>query len=210
VEQEGVIKYQLAFQHRKLPKRFVLPEHFNRCRTRLREAGLLGQDAARYGGLGFGNISFRSQEQPTHFVISGTQTGGIEVLSERQLSCVTDFDACHNCLSAYGETAPSSEAMTHGVLYGLNSAIQAVIHVHSPDIWHRCDVLQLASTSANITYGTPEMSKAVSVLGQRLQTFGLPLLLVMKGHQDGVVAAGESLESCTDALLNLKLRAEHE
>lgn len=203
MEQEGVIKYRLEFQHRKLEVDPVALRSFNTCRTRLKHAGLIGQDPLRYDGFGFGNISFRAPEPAGQFFISGTQTGEITTLSADQLACVGDVDVRQNHLWAWGATEPSSEAMTHAVIYHLDRAFNAVVHVHSPDIWYHCDALNLASTSADIEYGTPELAEAVRLLCQSLQISGLPLVFVMKGHQDGVVAAGASLETCTDTLLSL-------
>jgi ribulose-5-phosphate 4-epimerase/fuculose-1-phosphate aldolase len=93
--------------------------------------------------------------------------------------------------------------MTHGVLYQQSAQIKAVVHVHSPEIWASADVLNLASTAKEIPYGTPEMAYAVQQLSSELMLGKpyLPILFVMKGHEDGVVAAGASLAQCTNLLL---------
>jgi ribulose-5-phosphate 4-epimerase/fuculose-1-phosphate aldolase len=204
MEQEGVIKYSLDFQRQALNASHKVLSEINACRSLMIGNGLLGQDEDRYGGYGFGNISKRRTESNTDFLISGSQTGHEHSLSNASLSCITDINIEQNTLRAYGEIEPSSESMTHGVLYQISDRIQAVIHVHSPDIWRNAEVLNLASTAKDIPYGTPEMARAVQQLSSErmLGKAPLPILFVMKGHEDGVVAAGESLTQCTNILLN--------
>ena len=208
MEQEGVVKYQLSF-HRSGIK--IAPEdleRLNEARARLIIEKLLGQDYLRYGGLGFGNISIRDPKLRSSFLISGTQTGLLPHLHADAISCVTGFDIQHNQLVAHGKCEPSSEAMTHGVLYRSAASVDAVVHVHSPDIWYHCDALGLPSTRASIPYGTPTMAHAVEAIGYKAALDDLPLVFAMKGHQDGIVAAGRDLPSCLDALLNLKRQAQ--
>ena len=208
MEQEGVVKYKLNF-HRSGVK--VAPEdleRLNEARARLIVEKLLGQNHLRYGGLGFGNISIRNPELGSSFLISGTQTGLLPHLHADAISCVTGFDIQLNQLVAYGECEPSSEAMTHGVLYRSAANVDAVVHVHSPDIWYHCDALGIPSTRSSIPYGTPAMAHAVEAIGYKAALDDLPLVFAMKGHQDGIVAAGRDLASCLDALLNLKRQSQ--
>jgi len=204
MEQEGVIKYSLDFQHKSMCPNDQTLRDMNTCRSVMIANGLLGQDESRYGGYGFGNISARNPESNKTFLITGSQTGHELSLSNANLSCITGINVEQNTLCAYGETEPSSESMTHGVLYQQSDQIQAVVHVHSPDIWRNAAVLNLASTAKEIPYGTPEMAYAVQQVSSALMLdkVPLPILFVMKGHEDGVVAAGISLAQCTNILLN--------
>jgi len=210
-EQEGVVKYQLGFERQILSIEPSLLQALNDCRDRMRVNGLVGQDPNRYEGYGFGNISVKFGAEAASFLITGTQTGKLETLCTGDLAYVKRINPQGNCLTAVGETEPSSEGMTHGVLYQSSKRIQAVIHVHSPDIWHHADALHISSTAKDIPYGTPEMAAAVQILCQKLipadelnpSTSPWPVIFVMKGHEDGVVVAGESLHECSDALLAL-------
>ena len=121
-----------------------------------------------------------------------------------------DINVEQNKLCAYGEVEPSSESMTHGALYQKSKLINAIVHVHSPDIWRQAEMLNLASTAKEIPYGTPEMAYAVQQLSAKLMLGNtqLPILFVMKGHEDGVVAAGMSLAQCTNILLETLKRSK--
>ena len=212
-ETEGVIKYQLDFRQQKLD---IITSHMhdlNLCRSLLKQNGLVGQDDLRYGGYGFGNISIRNSSHASDFLISGTQTGQLAQLLSSDVASVSAIDTRHNRLCAQGETKPSSEAMSHGVLYQCSELVQAVVHVHSPDIWQRADELLLPFTGSQIPYGTPEMARAVFELAQELieanAALVSPIVFVMKGHEDGVLVAGQDLASCTELVLDLLTRAKN-
>jgi len=210
VEQEGVIKYSLDFQHKTIRANTKALRDINTCRSVMIGKGLLGQDDSRYGGYGFGNISIRVTKSNNTFLITGSQTGHKHSLSNKCLSCITHIDVEQNSLCAHGVLKPSSESMTHGVLYQQSDQIQAVVHVHSPDIWRHAEALNLASTPKEIPYGTPEMAYAVQQLSSELMLgqVALPILFVMKGHEDGIVAAGTSLVQCTNILLDALQRSK--
>jgi ribulose-5-phosphate 4-epimerase/fuculose-1-phosphate aldolase len=201
MEQEGVIKYQLFFSHEKLVIAPSILEEINLCRHALSGQSLIGQDDERYDGYGFGNISRRADRHRSAFLISGTQTGHLRTLTGGDLAYAESVDAVHNCVTARGEVEPSSEAMTHGVLYQVSQCINAVVHVHSPDIWQQADQLGLLFTAASTPYGTPQMASEVKALAAALLMTDLPFIFVMKGHEDGVVAAGPSLSSCCELIV---------
>ena len=211
-EQEGVIKYQLKFHEQALAENVFLNKlsashsldsflnELNLSRHFLKEKSLIGQDPCRYGGDGFGNISVRIHG--LNFLISGSQTGHIETLSLGDIALVDDFNIASNQLSACGLTKPSSESMTHGVCFQTFDNIGAVVHVHSPEIWQVIDSLNLPFTDQSIPYGTPEMAQAVSELLQANHLHSRPTIFGMKGHEDGIVAVGKNLKSCTSSLLD--------
>lgn len=204
MEQEGVIKYQLLFTRHALD---ISPAHIkdlNLAREKMIQSGLIGQDDTRYQGYGFGNISLRcpdTQASAASFLISGTQTGELGYLGAEHLAKVSQIDPEQNKLYASGLVEPSSEGMTHGVLYQLTERCQAVIHVHSPDIWQQRDTLALPSSPQEIPYGTPEMAAAVEQLARPLLQRKDNILFCMDGHEDGVVAAGGSLQECCELIL---------
>ena len=82
---EGVIKFNLDFRAGPAPAQHEVAE-LNRWRQRLYALGLVGQDPARYEGLGFGNVSVRC---PGGFLVSGTQTGGLETLGPQHYARVS-------------------------------------------------------------------------------------------------------------------------
>ena len=188
---EGVIKFQLDFQEGPSPDEGFLLE-LNAWRTIFRQLGLIGQDPARYDGYGFGNLSRRlpGQSGPA-FLISGTQTGHLTNLLPEHYATVHQCDPVANRLKSSGQTQPSSEALSHGVLYQSNPEILWVMHLHSPDIFPQRTPLGLPCTDPSAAYGTPAMAAEI----QRLANFHKqadPGLLVMTGHQDGILAYGSS------------------
>lgn len=201
-ETEGVIKFQLDYeQSGKLD--FAQIESIEGWRQRLMKLGLIGRDDARYEGLGFGNISHRVSYQgnPDAFVITGTQTGHLQHMDAGHYALVTDCDPQRNRLQAQGAVKPSSEAMTHAVIYRRVPQAQAVVHVHSPELWHHAPQLGLAVTNPAVGYGTPQMATEI----ERIIDAGLPRgnTISMGGHEDGVITWGESLDAAGNEILML-------
>ncbi len=198
-ETEGVIKYELKHQNCPLDKNISMSE-INAWRTIFFKLNLIGQDKQRYDGYGFGNISQKLSGNLNQFIISGTQTGG-ELSLCKQLYCtVLNANPKQNSIQSAGETKPSSEALTHASIYQTNKATQAVIHVHSPDIWQKTEQLKLPFTDADIVYGSVEMAVEVEKIVAQMQpkTAGI---FSMLGHEDGIVAFSDSMEKAATLLL---------
>ena len=201
IGQEGVIKFKLHYMPSAgLPLGDeVLPTavfKLNGWRTLCLRLGLIGQDPARYDGYGFGNISQRvvTMYGADSFLISGTQTGHIGQLTAEQYALVTACNPTHNQVWATGAVKPSSEAMTHAVLYELDASIGAVIHVHSPDLWHTAVSLNLPQTDPAVPYGTPAMAAEVARLFADTAV-SVRGIFSMGGHEDGLVVFGSSLDA---------------
>lgn len=86
-EKEGVIKYHLTHISKPLPQATDFSE-LNSWRSIMVKLELIGQNPARYGGLGFGNISQRLSETSHSFIISGTQTGHLDPLGKNDFCIV--------------------------------------------------------------------------------------------------------------------------
>lgn len=190
-KQEGVIKFQLDFLDAPPPPEDHLRE-LNAWRSIFLQLGLIGQDPNRYDGYGFGNLSRRNPaEQTNKFLISGTQTGSLPKLLPRHYATVQKCDPFSNTIKASGQTKPSSEALSHGVLYQNDPEILWVMHLHSPEIFKHADRLQLPSTNPEAEYGTPEMATELKRLVQAGKN-QKPTLLIMGGHEDGILAYGRT------------------
>ncbi len=198
-EQEGVIKYQLEHTEKPIVEKISLSE-INAWRTIIFRLGLIGQDPERYDNLGFGNISQRLDSQSSQFIISSSQTGHIEHLSPEHYCLVVQADPRKNQIQSCGLYKPSSESLTHASIYAQDGNIQAVIHVHSPEIWNNTAALNLPHISADIPYGTVEMAIAVEQLFQSgdLQRTSL---FTMLGHEDGVVSFGVNMQEAAWELI---------
>jgi ribulose-5-phosphate 4-epimerase/fuculose-1-phosphate aldolase len=167
--------------------------------------GLLGQDPARYGGQGFGNVSGRDPQRPREFVITASQTGATPGLTDDDLVRITHSNPVRFWVDAVGHRPPSSETLTHAVIYQADPAVGWVFHVHCPDIWQRAAELALPLTAEDVPYGSPAMAEAVSQLLSQHQAG--PAVFVTLGHQDGVFACGADADQAGGALLSLLARA---
>lgn len=197
---EGVIQYRLAYLPGGLPPGFD-PDPLLAAFARCRAAGLIGRDPARYAGYAYGNISLRANPG---FVISGTQTGGLQHLTPNQLAWVTAFDTANNALRATGPARPSSEAMSHGEVYRAAPGVDAVIHVHSPALWRAAGHLGLPITDPAAGYGTPAMAREIHRLLAAAPDQGL---IAMGGHEDGMIAYAPGMERATRLLFDALARA---
>lgn len=208
-EQEGVIKFNLehAFSS-PLPRNQVV--ELIAWRRILYRLQLIGEDPQRYDGFGFGNVSRRlaavQDPSPCPFVITGTQTGSISDLGPEHFTMVTYCNPEQNRVASAGPVKPSSEAMTHATVYGVDPTVRAVMHVHSPHIWTGATALGLPGTAASAAYGTAEMTIAVREVMEVPLTRELGLF-VMGGHEDGVVSFGRTAEEAGIALLRTLARA---
>jgi ribulose-5-phosphate 4-epimerase/fuculose-1-phosphate aldolase len=193
-DQEGVIKFRLDFKIGPGPVAPIYSE-LEAWRVVLHRLGLTGQDPQRYGGLAYGNVSRRLVG--SSFLISGSQTGGMEKLESNHYCFVDECFPVHNRIAAHGPIRPSSEAMSHGAIYNAASWVNAVLHVHSPLIWDISKKLGLTMTDPDIRYGTPEMATAITA---QLKDTG-PSIISMGGHRDGLIAFGESTEAAALVLI---------
>lgn len=159
-------------------------------RTMLKRLQLLGQLPDRYDGFGYGNLSGRnpSTAQEQGFVITASQTSGVTKLLEEHLVTISGYNLSRFWVDAIGQQPPSSETLTHAMIYAADSRINWVFHVHCPEIWENSDALGIPSTGADVGYGSLEMVRAVADLLSGTQS--RPLVFTTKGHHDGVFALG--------------------
>jgi ribulose-5-phosphate 4-epimerase/fuculose-1-phosphate aldolase len=201
---EGVIKFTTRHTTAELP-RDVDFRALNGWRSVLFRLRLIGQDPSRYDGAGYGNVSQRLPPYPgergrRRFLVTCTQTGGIERLHAGHYCVVSQYAADENAVTSSGPCLPSSETMTHGTIYDLSPAIRVVLHVHAPEPWHARARLRLPSTSESAPYGTPEMAREVVRLWQH-GTLQDRRVLAMAGHEDGIIAFGRDATEAGSALI---------
>ncbi len=208
-EPEGVIKYRLD-HHWSDPPEPALIHSLNAWRGLLRTLGLIGQDPARYGGIGFGNLSRRLEgscgARAPAFLISGTRTGHLARLEPKHYVWVRECDTKHNRILAEGPIHPSSEALTHGAIYAAAPELIYVFHAHCPTIWRHARALGVALSATDVPYGTPAMATEVRRLlaAAEVRRSGA---LAMGGHEDGVISFGSSAAAAGCVMLSLLARA---
>lgn len=203
-DREGVTKFDLRFTSAP-PLPLAELRELNAWRKLLWQLELVGQDASRYDGLGFGNLSrrlFPSQR----FIITGTQTGNLPELDGRHYAIVTESDTSANRVLAEGPMAPSSEALTHAMLYQVDTSVQFIFHVHSSALWRGATNLGIPVTDPAVAYGTPAMAEEVRRLAADVAAWRMGIF-AMGGHEDGVVAFGKTAEEAGIILLRHLARA---
>ncbi|MDR1353632.1 MAG: class II aldolase/adducin family protein [Treponema sp.] len=165
-------------------------------RTGLYDLGLVG---ALPGGVGFGNTSVRTGGG--EFLISGTATGGKRALGADGYCVVSAFDIEKNRVESYGPVKASAESMSHGAVYLACPSARSVIHIHSRKIFDAMLRDAYPRTPAEALYGTPEMARAIiACVKEQGASRGL---IVMAGHDEGVIAYGESVKEALDLVLEL-------
>jgi len=166
----------------------------------LRRLKLVGRDARRYDGYGYGNMSMRDPGQPERFFVTASQTSGAAAITPRDIVRIDRWDAGRFEVAATGHAPPSSESITHGMLYAADPIIRWIMHAHSPAIWRVADALELPTTAANVTYGSPAMAAAVAELMGRHPL--RPLVFATLGHSDGIFACGADADGVGGALVS--------
>ncbi|MDD5028113.1 MAG: class II aldolase/adducin family protein [Rhodoferax sp.] len=190
---DGVIKYR----SQRVAGVFAVPAKWaqlNAARTALFDLGLIGITAQ---GVGYGNLSLRTQGD--QFLITGSATGAIRQLDVNQYCLVESFSVPQNTVVCRGALDPSSESMTHGSIYQAKAQVRCVVHGHSRGLFDDLLRSRALHTPAEVPYGTPAMAQAVTrlVAGQT----ALPVIFVMAGHDEGVVAYGADIASATQLMV---------
>lgn len=171
-----------------------LIQELNVWRDTLYKLGLIG---VYNNGIGFGNLSFRIENNS--FLISGSATGNLKKLNENHYSLVTDYDLLNNTLTCTGPIKASSESLSHAAIYEYSPRINAVIHIHSISLWEKLKN-KVPTTSEKATYGTPEMAFEIKRLFKETLVTD-EKIIVMGGHQEGIIAFGKTLEEAGKILL---------
>jgi ribulose-5-phosphate 4-epimerase/fuculose-1-phosphate aldolase len=126
-------------------------------------------------------------------------------MSFEHLCLVAKIEIEKNTIYSLGKIAASSESMTHGAIYSANPTVNCVLHIHSRKIF---DIMAAAEgcnfTEENIPYGTPQMANAVM---DEVEKIGAPNgIIVMLGHDEGVISFGENISSALAEILRFALR----
>lgn len=195
MNETGTIKFQCRW----IPSEPLDMEEFEemtRWRDNLYRLGLIG---AYKNGIGFGNLSMRVNETE-RFIITGTKTGTWPGIQREHFTLVTQYDFDANTLTCRGPIKASSESLTHAAVYQSDGTIRAVIHVHHLAMWRRL-INRMPTTSRSAEYGTPQMAHEVMRLF-RSTNVKEEKLLVMGGHEEGLLAFGRNLDEAGSVLLD--------
>lgn len=180
---EGYIKFNYDWLPLPLPTIDLTELIF--WRQQMYQAGLIG---IYPNGIGFGNISMRSDKNT--FVISASGSGSQKQISTSHFSLVEAYDIAKNWLQCIGNYPASSESLSHASIYEQLPDVEAVIHIHHKKIWENT-VNSLPSTPPLALFGTPAMAKEIGKLAAKQKTpFGI---IRMGGHEEGLLFYHQSL-----------------
>ena len=182
---DGVIKYNFDYQKSK-PLKNNLFKKIEKVRKRLFTLELIGEK----DGIGYGNISQKIGDKK--FVITGTQTGYLSNLKSKHYSLIEEYNDRKFYIKSSGACKPSSEALTHGTIYNLDSKIGAVIHIHSLKFWNFMLENNFLATT-DVEYGSIEMIEEVKRIFAKIEPLSKPKF-VMKGHKEGIVFFGKNIK----------------
>jgi ribulose-5-phosphate 4-epimerase/fuculose-1-phosphate aldolase len=175
--------------------RFGNLAELNAYRRKLLQLRLIGVGA---NGIGFGNLSIRDSATK-NFYITGSATGRKPELTLADCARVVAYDFEKNWLRYEGSAIPSSESLTHAAVYESDAKAGSVIHCHDSKLW--AALLNKAPTSSKaVDYGTPEMACEVTRLF-KVTDVQSRKILVMAGHEGGIVAFGKDLDEAFVALM---------
>ena len=92
--------------------------------------------------------------------------------------------------------------MSHAAIYSAIPDVGAVVHVHSRKLWDK--YLHVLPTTANLVpYGTPEMAYEIGRILAHSHTLE-KRVIVMGGHDEGIISFGKTVEDAALAVLNLE------
>lgn len=190
---EGYIKFNLEWINE--PLSVSVPKKLMQWRDKMHELKQIGHYADI--NVGYGNISIKTT---SGILISGTQTGDIYPIKEEDFTLVTDFNIEQNKVICKGPIKASSESMTHAAVYEADNSIQAIIHIHNLELWNQL-MDKVPTTKKEVPYGTPEMAQEVFRLFKETNV-KKEKIIVMAGHDEGIIAFGKDLDEAGSVLLN--------
>jgi L-ribulose-5-phosphate 4-epimerase len=194
---EEYIKFSSEWEKAEIEFDQNILAEINEIRTKLKGKNWLGELP---NGIGFGNISVRLPNS-NHFLITGSATGGLKLLSKHHISKVEKVNIDKNWLKCFGETIASAESLSHAIFYEHSEHIKAVIHIHNAEVWKQ-QLHQLPTSSVSAEYGTPEM--AISLKEELVQINQTSGIIIMGGHVDGILAFGINLSDAFHLLNKLQ------
>ena len=187
----------VKFTYERARDEFVPFDEFaelNECRRKLLELQLIGVSS---NGVSFGNLSMRDGVT-NNFYVTGSASGALSELTLADCAKVVAYDFERNWVRYEGAAIPSSESLTHAAVYQSDSSAHGIIHCHDSRLW--LTLLDRVPTTKAAEYGTPQMACEIIRLFQTGEVHRRKVL-VMAGHEGGIVTFGRDLEDAFAVLM---------
>jgi L-ribulose-5-phosphate 4-epimerase len=149
-------------------------------------------------GVGFGNLSMRigSGHQ---FIITGSSTGDIPELEPGHYVKVNSFNIDDNAVQCLGPLKASSESLTHAAIYLADTGVNAVVHVHSIELWNEL-IHKVPTTNPGMDYGTTDLAKDILRLFKESDVYE-KRIIIMAGDRAGILTFGHDMDEAVNVLM---------
>jgi hypothetical protein len=185
---EGVVKFNCHWNQSGPVISDEQYEIINYWREVLYNMDLIG---AYENGVGFGNISMRIRGG-NQFVITGSATGEIPVK-------VNSFNIEDNAVQCVGPLKASSESLTHAAIYSADPGANAVVHVHSIELWNEL-IYKVPTTNPSMDYGTIGLAKDILRLFKDSDVYEKRIIM-MAGDRAGILTFGHDMDEAVNVLM---------
>lgn len=197
MNKEGIIKFKYYCEDGSEEISDNLFDKINPVRNKLAEMGLIGQYD---DGLCYGNISIR-ESSTDEFFITASGTSNIKTINKEHYVKIIACDTNKNLCRYKGKGLPSSETLTHAIIYNLCKEAKSVIHIHNKKLWEEL-IGKVPSTSKHARYGTIEMVEETKRLFDKGDA-QKNKIIVMEGHEEGIISFGVSVNEAMDILMKV-------
>ncbi len=192
---EGVVKFNCYWTQSGPVISDEQYEIINYWRKVLFNMNLIG---AYENGVGYGNISMRSG-QGNQFIITGSSTGEIPELEPGHYVKVISFNIDDNAVQCIGPLKASSESLTHAAIYMSDPGTNAVVHIHSIDMWNNL-IHKAPTTNPGMDYGTTELAKNILKILKEQEVLDKKII-VMAGDRAGILTFGHDMDEAVNILM---------
>lgn len=144
-----------------------------------------------YRGSSLGNLSFRLHKHDNSFIITASELGLKDRLTDDSFVLVHDCDLEKGIVTAGGTRNPSSESMLHHEIYRRRKDVHAVFHGHSKRILEAAHALSIPETCREEPFGSVEL--VVSVM----EILSDHRFILMKNH--GFLSLGRTMREAGEA-----------
>jgi len=156
--------------------------------------------APPFGEFSQGNLSFRLKEGEDAFIVTGSQVGWKDRLSDDKFVTVVGCDLSKGVVYAAGLRDPSSESMMHFAIYQRRPDIQAVFHGHSREVLACPEKLAIRETHEKKPYGSLDLVESV------LAVLDKEMFIVLKKH--GFISLGGTMREAGELAIRIHRMCE--